>query len=382
MLRTPLASERIQRVDPHTGIKVIQLTSYPTPSVALPYEWPSVTPDGRCVVFMSQRGARRGAPWDLFRCDTDGLNLYQLTERDQAVHPPLFDKENAPTAILSLDGGTLYVAWNGDPFVYTVDLGNGSLDVVASMEEACPSGVLYQHMRLNGAGDRLYVVTRKPGVRTLRVDLDTGTVEPLDHEGLLWACIPTERRLVIWRNEAASGAGEADYVTMIRSGGGRGFWSADEDGGDLSFLGADVFAHGSVLGNTARLQGCGVPPQRCIWVVESGRPAERICQGPYFWHSGASWDGEWIVSDTNWPDQGLQLVHVPTGHFRTLCHAGASQDHIRVGHPHPALSHDGRLAVFTSDRAGVAQVYAVHITDDFRESVIAGELDQPRDKWM
>ena len=37
MLRTLSASERIQRVDPKTGIQATQLTSYPTPSVALPY---------------------------------------------------------------------------------------------------------------------------------------------------------------------------------------------------------------------------------------------------------------------------------------------------------------------------------------------------------
>jgi hypothetical protein len=81
MLRTPYASERIQRIDPKNGLKVIQLTSYPVPSEHLHYDWPSVTPDNQRVFFHSQREARRGAPWDIFRCDTDGLNLFQLTER-------------------------------------------------------------------------------------------------------------------------------------------------------------------------------------------------------------------------------------------------------------------------------------------------------------
>ena len=50
MLRTPFASERIQMTDPATGIKIIQLTSYPTPSVHFPYDWPSITPDNERIV--------------------------------------------------------------------------------------------------------------------------------------------------------------------------------------------------------------------------------------------------------------------------------------------------------------------------------------------
>jgi oligogalacturonide lyase len=382
MLRTPFASERIQRIDPKTGIKVIQITSYPTPSVALPYEWPSVTPDNERLVFMSQRRARRGAPWDMFRCDTDGLSLFQLTERDQDSHPPVFDKENAPTSILALDGRTTYVLWNGDPVVYSVDVETGRISEVASLEGVCPSGAHYQHMRLSGAGDRLFVVIRKPSVGVARVDLASGCVAGIDVGGLLYACIPTERRLVVWRNSGIPGSAMPDYVTMVRATGDRGFWSTDEDGGDERFIAPDMFSHGSVLGNTTRLQGCGSPPDKCIWIAEEGKPPERIVNGPYFWHSGPSWDGDWIVADTNWPDCGLQLVHVPTRTFRTLCHPGASLDHIRAGHPHPALSHDGRVAVFTSDRTGLPQVYVAHIIDEFRDSIIAGELDRPLDKWM
>ena len=142
-----------------------------------------------------------------------------------------------------------------------------------------------------------------------------------------------------------------------------------------------IFAHATLLGKTSMLQGCGLPPERCIWVVEEGKEPEKLVQGPYFWHSGASFDGEWIVSDTNFPDQGLQLVHVPTQYFRTLCHPGATEDHVEYGHPHPALSQDGRVAVFRSDRTNVSQVYIAHITDEFRESVKAGELDGSN-RWM
>ena len=294
----------------------------------------------------------------------------------------MFDKENAPVALLSLDGGTIYVVWNGDPAVYGVDVETGRIEVLASLEDVCPEGVHHQHMRLNGPGDRLFIIFRKPSVGVARVDLQSGSVVGLEVGGLLYACLPTERRLVVWRNTGVHKSTLPDYVTMVRSAGDRGFWSTDEDGGDERFISPDVFSHGSVLGNTARLQGCGSPPDRCILIAEEGKPPEQIVSGPYSWHSGPSWDGNWIVADTNWPDCGLQLVHVPSRHFRTLCHAGASQNHPRAGHVHPALSHDGRIAAFTSDRTSVSQVYVAHVTDEFRESVIAGELDRPQDKWI
>ncbi len=157
MLRTPLASERIQRIDLTTGVKVIQITSYPSPSEHLHYNWPSVTPDNGRVIIRCQRAAARGAPVDLFRCDTDGLNLFQLTERE--------------------------------------------------------------------------------------------------------------------------------------------------------------------------------------------------------------------------PDAGTPSVRM------TLCRTGAPGDG-KAGHAHPLLSHDGRVCVFRSDRTGVSQVYVAHVNDEFRESVIAGELYNPADKWM
>ncbi len=383
MLRKPLASERIQRIDPNTGIKVIQITSYPTPSLPLSYAWPYVTPDNARLILMCQREARHGAPWDLFRCDTDGLNLFQLTERDQEKYPPLFDKPtgNKPTATLSLDGMTLYVVWHGDPILYTVDVETGDLEEFCSLEKVCPAGVIYQYLCLAASSNRLFIVFRKPSISAARIDLGTGEVTELELDGLLWACVPTMPRLIIVRKSDIPQEKLPDYVSFVQSSGTRTLWSVDEDGEDPRFICVDPFAHATMLGGTDRIQGCGKPPDRCIWIAEEGKEPEKIVQGPYFWHSGASWDGEWILSDTNWPDDGLQLVHVPSRHFRTLCQARASQDHVRAGHPHPALSHDGRIGVFTSDRSGMAQVYVAHIIEDFRESVKAGDLDGSS-KWM
>jgi len=381
MRRTPLASERIQMIDPTTGIKVIQLTSYPSPSVQLGYDWPSITPEGR-VILCSQRWLQRNAPWDIWRVDADGLNLFQLTERDDEAEAGSYDGHNRPNAKLSLDGRTLYVLWNGDPNLYAVDVETGAMDRLASLERFCPEGVTFQHVQVAPASNRLYIVLRWPRIATIRVDLATGAAEELDLDGFLWAIAPSARRIILMRNAEIPKREMPDYFSFARAGGQRTMWSMDEDGGDARFLCPWVFAHATVLGDSMRLQGCGIPPERCVIVAEEGKEPERIVQGPYFWHSGASYDGEWIVTDTNWPDCGLQLVHVPTRHVRTLCHPGASLEHADFGHPHPGLSRDGRIAVFHSDRTGVSQVYVAHVSDEFRESVKAGVLDRPRDKWI
>ncbi len=130
----------------------------------------------------------------------------------------------------------------------------------------------------------------------------------------------------------------------------------------------NIFAHCTLHGRTDMVQGCGLPPERCIWTAEAGREPEKLVQGPYFWHSAGSMDGEWIVADTNWPDHGIQLVHVPTRHFRTLCHPHATlRGAVDCGHTHPCISQDGRLVVFRSDRTHIQQAYVAHVTDEFRE---------------
>jgi len=77
--------ERIEFVDARTGVRLMQVTSFPTMSMALPYFGRNFTGDSKTFIFVSQREARRDAPWDLFRVDTDGTNLTQLTECEGAA---------------------------------------------------------------------------------------------------------------------------------------------------------------------------------------------------------------------------------------------------------------------------------------------------------
>ena len=381
MLRTPYASERIQMIDPETGIKVIQLTSYPIPSTHFKYVWPSITPGNRHILLFCQRSARRDAPWDIFRCDPDGLNLFQLTERTNSMERGGY--YGRPSNAMKLDGSSIYVVW--DKLLCEVDVETGDVTELLSLADYCPKESVICDIYITSSEKRLFA-THALGTQVgdLRIDLETGVIDEMDLGGPMAYISTGEPRIIVKRGHVVSGVKVTADGSRVCSDleNQQAYWSLDEDGNDPQMIAPEIFAHATVLGSGTDMQGPGLPPHRCIWVASVGKEPRKLVEGPYFWHSGASLDGEWIVSDTNWPDEGLQLIHVPTGHMRTLCHPRASCDHIEYGHSHPLLSQDGRIAVFRSDRTNVSQVYAAIITDEFRESVIAGELDNPKDKWI
>jgi hypothetical protein len=390
VLRRPLQSERIERIDPRTGIRVVQITSYPTPSEHLGYDWPSITPDNERVIIACQRHAGREAPWDLFRCDTDGLNLCQLTER-----PP---EAGRVSARLSLDGKIIYAAWGGEKVLRSLDVESGRCEDLFSFEPYCiEGGEVYPGVDIVGETGTLFLSMKTRGfaqTRLIRVDLSDGKAKEFGDDTMFYGYDFANDRLMLLTNIRKDGVvelpGGSRTMGNLRPGK-QTIWSTDREGGDAKYVGTTHdYGHSTMLGRTGLIQGTGLPPERCIILQRPGGKLEKIVEGPYFWHSGGSFDGEWIVSDTNWPDVGLQLVHGPANsknpkgspHFRTLCRTGATSGGQQGGHAHPALSHDGRVAVFRSDRTDCSQVYLALITEEFRESVKAGVLDRPNDKWM
>jgi hypothetical protein len=141
------------------------------------------------------------------------------------------------------------------------------------------------------------------------------------------------------------------------------------DGSEKHRWAVQNWSHGTWLDQTDVMQGTLLPPGHAIVSASPNSAPHEVAaavSGPYYWHSAPSSDGQWIVSDTNWPDIGIQLIHVPTGHFRTLCMSDSG-----YAHPHPVLNHDASNAMFTSDRSGISQVYCVEISDAFKEEVAA-----------
>jgi Tol biopolymer transport system component len=167
---------------------------------------------------------------------------------------------------------------------------------------------------------------------------------------------------------------------------GRNIWTVDDDGTNLRALNIKgSTGHFMWMRDPPVLQphSCQAPPRlnskRILstlvpsdWALVSCAEDEPepkiIARGKNFWHAAVSPDGEWIISDTNWPDEGLQLVQVRTGKYKTLCYPRSSQGHPQWTHPHPAFSLDGKVVVFNSDRTGTCQVYLAKITEEFLRS--------------
>lgn len=113
------------------------------------------------------------------------------------------------------------------------------------------------------------------------------------------------------------------------------------------------------------------------------------------WHPSISRCGRFIVTDTTFPDRGMQIVGLRPGSTPTvLCFPESSNagehwncDHCpyddgRVDvyapqhtHPHPSISPDGRKVIYTSDRSGWAQLYEVDLST---VDVLDGIFEPPR----
>jgi Tol biopolymer transport system component len=127
------------------------------------------------------------------------------------------------------------------------------------------------------------------------------------------------------------------------------------------------------MGPTGRVLTTLDYPRKAIVSIADGegRPQTIVESGEvYFWHAGVSEDGQWIVSDSNWPDRGIFLINARTGRVRKLCNDGSSKTY-QMAHPHPAFSPDGSNVVFNSDRYGFPHVFLAKITDAFKEALIS-----------
>lgn len=358
--------------DEHSGIEFFLLTPDAVESAPLSYDWPAFSPDNEWVIIRCQFPRESGKPSGFYRIRTDGTEITHLSEG--GIHPRL-----------TPDGRTLFVLHPDSPVLHAIDLASGRDDEVCSLEKLLPDGWVFVQMRLSPASGHLFVMLRQPDITPLRVDLRTGEAVRLDDfDGMVWACAAEKPRVIVVRQRRAERGRRytyMDYRKLELEPGDRSLWSVDVDGGDEELVCVDYFSHATIHGRTTQVQGCGKWGDRSITICDAGKEPRKVCQGPYFWHSGASFDAQWIAADTNWPNYGIQIVHVPTGNFRYLCDSGSSlADGLK--HPHPGLSQDGRWATFRSDRSGSTQAYLVKIPDEFRQSVIAGETGDYAPVWM
>lgn len=346
-------SERAIFTDPRSGLRIIRLTHYSTISMNCYFEMCSFTEDERYVVVLSQREAGRDAPWDLMRVRTDGMELVQLTECNGMAGMVVCPKANAAfyhngarellkVDLLSLEE-TVVAELPAKP--YTHNLSFGAID-----EE----GKVYFSSGLDDYGN---------GV-TFRVDLQTGKSNLL-FEG------EYQNHHHVDPQGSTLYFGENKKTGCIR-------YLVGADGANLREYKYDQFAHHTWLGRTGLMQGCLLPPGNALVTYREGDPEHKVlASGRYYWHSSASRNAEWIVADTNWPREGIFLLHVPTGNVSFVCDPQSSCSHPQWTHPHPCLSQNMRFVFFNSDLTGVGQTYLAELTPEFLAQAAKGYAPKP-----
>lgn len=346
-------TERIDRTDADTGLLVRQITSFPAISLHLHYETPTFTPDGSRMLFVTMRMPVRGAPWDVASCASDGREIVKLNSDTDS---------GASNVCMTVDGQ--YALYMEGGVCHRTHMETAEDDEIGAVDGAEHRPYYRGARSFDG---RYYFSTVMLGedVAIIRWDLRNG-----EH-------VIVETARGVNHPKANPGGPEIQY----------GVKQANADGsveGRSVCIHCDTLepiqlalptlnpgaAHSMWLGKTGRYAATRKFPKHQVVVMQPGTDhVDIVAEGPYFWHCGASYDGKWIVADTNWPDEGLWLINVASKQRTRLCFAHASQGHPQYTHTHPNLNDDGSMAVFSSDRTGITQVYTVTIPEETRQEL-------------
>ncbi len=344
--------ERAVLRDARSGLKIFRLTHSPCVSTNLYFEMCSFTEDDSHVVFISQRYAGRDAPFDLFRVQTDGMDLVQLTECDDLggiVFSPATGHvfyqsggEVRKTDVLSMQEETLAEA-PGDRPVNPHSLGSIDLRGTTYFGNCYNREGVASLFKVDGATGKLEIIYESEQQNHIHVDPTGKTVNFGDFKDGVWtSCL------------------------------------IDSDGSNLREYDFTQFAHRTWFGDTGSMQGTLLPPGHALVTHKEGEAdATVLTEGRYYWHSSSSRDAQWIVSDTNWPQEGIYLLHVPSRTVTYVCDPGASCSHPQWAHPHPSLSPGLGYVLFNSDMTGVGQVYLAELTPEFLEQAAHGYCCRP-----
>jgi oligogalacturonide lyase len=362
-------SELIRHSDPATGVEVLQLTAHPAINHATYFLQSSFTPDGRTMLFISNR---TGA-WQLFAVTPypDGP-IRQLTD-GPAIHP--FSPAIHP------DGHRVFFVRGAS--IWTLDL-----DTLA---ESCivdfGSGSMGEPS-LDPAGEWLVAAIKRDG----QSGLAAGRAD-----GAAWHIIPYPRTVIHPQFHPL----EPEWIEFAGDPAPR-MHRVRRDGSGLECLyhhqNDEFVVHETFLGRTGNLVFTVWP--HALKSTDWSTRAQRTIRETNAWHITPNRAGTKILYDTNHLDRGIFLVDVATGEETLVClsqassggtqwktsryalaedFAAARSGALAAGtlswmeagtdtvygpqwtHPHPSFSPDERHVVFASDRTGSTQVYVAAI---------------------
>ena len=336
-----------ERRDLFTGVLVRRVTSFAEPTLHLHYETPTFTPDGSRMLIVRRR---RPGVYDLLSLTTNGEDVVQLSGDPNGMSSACMTPDGRYA--LYMEGGTCHKT----NLVTAEDTELGHID-------GCTLYPYYRGMRSYDGRWFFPMMRRGEKILLVRWDVETGEhviIEEADRFNHPKASPGTPEIGISAKHLQEDGSLRIDKLV---------FHCETLERMDLNFpVSLYGIAHASWLGSTGHYQCCSKWPHHALHIMRRGATElETIATGPYFWHSGASLDGKWVVADTNFPDKGLWLVHTGTKKKERLCYSWSSMGHSQDSHPHPNLSNDGRLAVFVSDVTGVAQPHVAEVPDEMRE---------------
>jgi len=362
------AAESIELRDPKTGRRVIQLTSAPAVHHHLYFLTASLTADEEEAVFCSYR---TGAPQYYVAGFPTG-EIRQLTDVTGL---------NGFSGILAADSSELFYTVPGQ--IQAVDLTDGETRVVAEFEE----GQLGE-CSLSADGAWLVTACRRSGKYGLAIAAVDGSTA--------WVMQEQDRTIIHPQFHPR----DPDWIEYAGDPAPR-MWIIRRDGTDNTCLyehdNQEFLVHETFLGDA----GSELIVSHWPYALRRFHIAERRFRDIArfnAWHIASTRDGTTVLCDTAHPDTGLRLVDVATGRHELLCEASAScggsqwkKDYYAVAadfaaareaaerdaslswmemkvdtvygpqwtHPHPSFSPSEKWVLFTSDRTGHSQVYAV-----------------------
>jgi oligogalacturonide lyase len=374
--------------DPFTGRRVQQLTDSAAEDYHLYFYNPSVTPDDRYLIFVSERTGIS----NLFRLDLACGEIIQLTDARPVradywpftyspivgvgtclpaigAHEVFYFEGNRLAAVdwQSLAERTLLeVPPDRRPSMLQTNA-TGTTTVFATWDEA----LFAQGARRTYAGeaypeDAFYQATTST---VTRLDTKTGECREVLRGDKFWInhvlIHPTEHDLILFCHEYSAlpdrmwllNAGTGEYASLPGQGPDEWyeheFWSPD---------GTRICFHGGIKSDR-NVGFCGwyelsTGRYEKFYLSTPGRAYGHYNAPPTF--GAAQPDGETMVTDGEARPGFLSRVHLREGaqQFEPLC----CHDSYKFGddqrcHPHPSFTRDGRRVIFTSNQTGTSNVY-------------------------
>ncbi len=346
--------------DPETGVQVRQITSHNSIHHHPFYYIPAYDDEMRWLFFVS---CRSGTP-QIFAERRGNGDLIQLTDRSD------------------INEWSLHPSHNGRFVFFTTKTGGWRLEMETLHEEQIVKfGCVEKASGMVGAG---------MGTTSISND-DQWWAIPVQQNGqgqLLVVDTSTGDTNTVCSNSSIGHPEfHPDDSSLLRYGGpySHRIWVVNRNGShhrlvyDRNVARKEWIVHECWRPNSREILTTNWP--HGVMAIDIDSKATRWVSRFNAWHPMVDRTGTRMIADTKNPDIGLQLFDINDGRMtppQLLCQSRSSSigEHWDIGHcpyddgpvevyapqythPHPNLSPDGKLAVFTSDHSGVSQVYEV-----------------------